>query len=103
MALEIYESLHVVGVVDAQVSRVFADEGIRRIDRRFNLAAAVVHVDQVELRLASGFTERETRLQAFQPLDRADIVAILHALLRALVDRVRAGLGVVTGAVAAAT
>ncbi len=50
--LEVDQALDVVGVVDARVGRVLADELVRLVDRRFGLAVPVVGVDQVELALA---------------------------------------------------
>ncbi len=90
LALEIHQAFHVVGVVDARIGRIFADEGIGGVDRRIDLVILVVGVDQVQLRLASGFAERETRLQRFELLDRLGIAGTSDGLLRLGVDLLRA-------------
>ena len=95
LALEIDHSLHVVGVVDPGIGRVFADEGIGRIDRRIDFAILVVGVDQVDLRLARGLAEGKARLQILELLDRLAVARILHALLGPGVHHFRAGFGVV--------
>ena len=95
LTLEIHQSLHVVGVVDARVGRVFANEGIGGVDRRIDVVILVVGVDQIDLRLARRFAEREARLQGFELFDRLPVARILHRLLGAGVDHFRAGFGIV--------
>ena len=82
LALEVHQALHVVGVVDARIGRIFADEGVGGVDRRVGLAVLVVGVDQVELRLAGRFAEGKARLQRFELLDGLAVARILHGLLR---------------------
>ena len=49
LALEIHQTLHVVGVVDPGVGGIFAYKGVGRVDGRVGLPGLVVGVDQIEL------------------------------------------------------
>src|SRR5580658_660571 len=102
LALEVHQALHVVGIVHPGVGGILADEGIGGGDRRIDLAGLVIGPDQIQLRLAGGFAEGETRLQRFELLDGLAVARILHGLLGAGVDHFGAGFGVVAAVAAAA-
>ena len=102
LALEIHQTLHVVGVVDAGVGGIFAYEGVGGVDGGIGLAALVVGVDQIQLRLARGFAEGKARLQGFELLDGLAVAGILHGLLGPGIDHFGAGFGLVSAVAAAA-
>ena len=81
IAFELDQSLDVVGVVDARMRRVLADELVRLVDRGFRFAILVVGVHQVELPLARRIAERKARFELLVVRDRVAIVAVVGGLL----------------------
>ena len=84
--LEIGEAFDVVGVVEARMGRVLADEGVRLVERGFGLAAAVVGVDEIEAGLAGLGGERIACDERFIDADRAVEILVVKAAAGALVD-----------------
>ena len=68
--VEIDEPAHVEAVVDPLVRRVLALEFLGGVDGRLRLLAAVIEIDEIELRLARLRAERIARLQGAEVLDR---------------------------------
>ncbi len=101
LALKVDQAFHVVGVIDARIGRIFADERVGGIDCRIDFVILVVGIDQIELGLPGGFAEWEARLQRLELFDGLRIAGISNGLLRFGVDLLGTGFGV-GGAVAAA-
>ena len=91
--LEIGEAFDVVGVVEARMGRVLADEGVRLVERGFGLAAAVVGVDKIEAGLAGLGGERIACDERFVDADRAVEILVVKAAAGALVEHAGRTLG----------
>ena len=70
--------------------RVLALELLGGFDRGFRLLAAVVEIDQVELRLPREVAEGIARFELLKIRDRACVVAGLHGIEAAVVEPFRA-------------
>ena len=67
--------------------RILALEFLGGVDRRLGLQAAVIKINEIELRLPSLRAERVARLQGIEELDGAREVRGVHGVVPALVQQ----------------
>src|SRR5215510_355711 len=87
--IEIHEPAHVEAVIEALMSGILALELLGGVDGELRLQAAVVEINEIELRLPRLGTERIACREGVEVLDRTRVVLGVHGRVPLLIKELR--------------